>query len=165
MSTTPRLNAPYILSNQTQKEITHNLALNILDALVQPVAKDRDLSAPPGSPAEGDVWIVGAGASGAWSGQEKKLAQFIGGAWGFYAPAAGYRVYIEDEGLDGVYDGADWQVGVSVVTAVKVGGNQVVGSRQAAIPDAAGGSAVDAEARTALNALLAACRSHGLIAS
>ncbi|WP_138379154.1 DUF2793 domain-containing protein [Luteithermobacter gelatinilyticus] len=48
---------------------------------------------------------------------------------------------------------------------VTVGGAQVLTSRQPAIADAAGGATVDAEARTALNALLAACRNHGLIAT
>lgn len=37
-------------------------------------------------------------------------------------------------------------------------------AQQAAIPDAAGGATIDAEARTALNALLAAARLYGLIA-
>lgn len=43
------------------------------------------------------------------------------------------------------------------------GGNKVVGSRQAAVADAAGGAVVDAEARAALNDLLAKLRTHGLI--
>lgn len=43
--------------------------------------------------------------------------------------------------------------------------NQVVGTRGAAVADASGGATVDAEARTALNALLARLRTHGLIAT
>lgn len=53
------------------------------------------------------------------------------------------------------------QVDVSV--NYLVGGTQVVGAQQVAIPDAAGGATVDAEARAAINALLAAARLHGLI--
>ena len=45
-----------------------------------------------------------------------------------------------------------------------IGGNKVVGSRQAAVADAAGGVVIDAEARAALNDLLAKLRTHGLIA-
>jgi hypothetical protein len=52
---------------------------------------------------------------------------------------------------------------VDVSSHYAVAGTQVVTSQQAAIPDAAGGIVVDTEARTALNALLAALRIHGLI--
>ena len=43
---------------QAQKHVTHNEALRILDTLVQLAVLDRDLTAPPGSPAEGERWIV-----------------------------------------------------------------------------------------------------------
>lgn len=52
---------------------------------------------------------------------------------------------------------------VDVTTNYKVGGAQVVSARGAAVPDAAGGATVDAEARTAINTLLARLRAHGLI--
>jgi len=51
-----------------------------------------------------------------------------------------------------------------VATSYKVAGTQVVSARGAAILDATGGVTVDAEARIAINTLLAACRTHGLIA-
>lgn len=47
----------------------------------------------------------------------------------------------------------------------KVDSTQVVTNRQAAVPDATGGATVDAEARAAINALLARLRTHGLISS
>lgn len=52
---------------------------------------------------------------------------------------------------------------VDVTGHYEVDGVQVVADQQAAIPDAAGGVTVDAEARAAINALLAAVRTHGLI--
>lgn len=52
---------------------------------------------------------------------------------------------------------------VDVSSHYEVAGTQVVGAQQAAIPDAAGGTTVDTEARAALNALLAELRTHGLI--
>ena len=52
---------------------------------------------------------------------------------------------------------------VDVSGEYKVGGTQVVGSQQPAIPDATGGATVDVEARAALNQLLAELRTHGLI--
>ena len=60
---TARLALPYILANQAQKEVTHNQALALLDALVHLAVQDRDLASPPASPADGACYLVAAGAS------------------------------------------------------------------------------------------------------
>ena len=57
-------------------------------------------------------------------------------------------------------DGIDLDSGDSY----KVAGTQVLQGQGAAVPDAAGGVTIDAEARTAVNDLLARVRAHGLIA-
>jgi hypothetical protein len=80
-----RLALPYILTQQAQKEVAHAAGLNRLDALVKPVAQQVGLNAPPGSPADGQCWIVGTSLAGAWSAQANRLAQRIGGAWVFHA--------------------------------------------------------------------------------
>ena len=49
--------------------------------------------------------------------------------------------------------------------AVWQGAAKVLGTQGAAVADASGGATVDAEARTALNALLARLRTHGVIAT
>lgn len=54
---------------------------------------------------------------------------------------------------------------VDVSGHYEVSGTQVVTAQQAAIPDASGGVTIDTEARSALNALLAALRVHGLIST
>ena len=51
---TTHLLLPYILAAQAQKHVTHNEALRILDGLVHLSVLDRDLTAPPGSPGDGD---------------------------------------------------------------------------------------------------------------
>jgi hypothetical protein len=58
---TTHLLLPYILAAQAQKHVTHNEALRILDGLVQLSVLDRDLAAPPASPADGDRYIVASG--------------------------------------------------------------------------------------------------------
>ncbi len=105
---TPRLTLPYIETQQAQKEVTHNVALNRLDALTQLVIEDRDLATPPASPVEGRVYIVASSASGVWVGQEGKLAQFIGGVWQFYAPATGWQGWLKDEKIQVFYTGSSW---------------------------------------------------------
>ena len=58
LDTTPNLGLPYIMAAQSQKHVTHNEALRALDAIVQLSVLDRDLAAPPGSPANGDRYIA-----------------------------------------------------------------------------------------------------------
>lgn len=55
--------------------------------------------------------------------------------------------------------------GTCEANSYKVAGVQVVGSQQATIADPAGGITIDAEARTAIVAILTALKTHGLIAS
>lgn len=50
------------------------------------------------------------------------------------------------------------------VTELRVNGMKVVGAKQPAISNPAGGTVIDIEARDVLNQLLTAMRSHGLIA-
>lgn len=70
-----------------------------LDALVQPRVVDKDLSAPPGSPADGAVYIVGASPSGAWSGHVNDLARYstVLAAWEFITPKSGWTTWVIDE--------------------------------------------------------------------
>lgn len=54
-------------------------------------------STPPGSPTNGNVWIVGAGATGDWAGQaEDTLAFRIDDAWIFKTPYEGLAVFDGD---------------------------------------------------------------------
>lgn len=106
MSTT-RLGLPEISQSQAQKEVTHNQALWMLDCLVMASVKDRT-NAPPGSPSEGDVYLVTATASGDWAGHEDDLAHYYSDAWHFYSPGEGWQVYVQDEDAWYVYGGSSW---------------------------------------------------------
>ena len=58
MDHTARLTLPFIMPSQAQKHITHNEAIQALDALVQPVVESRVVATPPATPLEGEAWIV-----------------------------------------------------------------------------------------------------------
>ena len=105
---TTHLLLPYILAAQAQKHVTHNEALRILDGLVQLSVLERDLTAPPGSPADGDRYIVASGAAGDWAGWDMNVALWTDGAWLRLPPRAGWRAWVEDEDLLLVYDGSGW---------------------------------------------------------
>ncbi|MBC7286018.1 DUF2793 domain-containing protein, partial [Hoeflea sp.] len=63
---------------------------------------------PPGSPTDGDRYIVGSGATAAWAGWDLNVALWTDGAWLRLPPRTGWRAWVEDEGLLLVYDGAGW---------------------------------------------------------
>ncbi|MCQ0091342.1 DUF2793 domain-containing protein [Roseovarius sp. M141] len=105
---TTNLALPYILAAQAQKHVTHNEALRLLDGLVQLSVLDRDLTAPPGSPADGDRHIVASGATGDWAGWDQNVALFTDGAWLRLPPRTGWRAWVEDEGVLLVFGAAGW---------------------------------------------------------
>src|SRR5690606_38175521 len=107
---TTHLLLPYILAAQAQKHVTHNEALRILDGLSQLSVLDRDLTAPPVSPADGDRYIVGSGATGDWAGWDLNVALWTDGAWLRLPPRTGWRTWVEDEALLLVWTGAVWEV-------------------------------------------------------
>jgi hypothetical protein len=97
MDATSNLSLPFIVAAQAQKHVTHNEALRVLDAVVQLSVLDRDLTAPPVSPAEGARYIVAGSPTGAWAGHAGSIAAFQDGAWAFYAPEEGWRAWVADE--------------------------------------------------------------------
>ncbi|MDB5561195.1 MAG: hypothetical protein JWN11_613 [Hyphomicrobiales bacterium] len=125
MDQSANLNLPYIMPSQAQKHITHNEAIRALDALVQLVIVDRDLAAPPVTPADGACYIVAASATGAWAGKSTQIAAFQDGGWQFYPPNPGWRAWIIDENQLAVWSGSAWIVAAvrSVNPAALVGVN------------------------------------------
>ncbi len=108
MDATSNLNLPFIMAAQAQKHVTHNEALRALDALVQLMVLDKDLSAPPGSPAEGARYIVGSSPTGAWSGQAGRIAAYQDAAWAFHPPREGWAAWVADEDKLYVWSGTAW---------------------------------------------------------
>ena len=108
MSSTPHLALPLLAAAQARKHVTHNEALASLDALVHLAVKERDRSLAPGSPAEGDRYLIGAGATGAFAGHDDHIALFDLGIWRFFPPGPGWRAYVEAEDRIVVFDGAQW---------------------------------------------------------
>jgi hypothetical protein len=75
---------------QAQKHVTHNEALERLDLLVQLVVEGFDATTPPAAPQSGQIWALGAGATGEWSGQDGTLAAWQAGGWQFMSPQPGW---------------------------------------------------------------------------
>lgn len=77
------------------------------DDLVMCGVINSTLATPPGSPSNGDRYIVAASPTGAWAGQAGKLAVYYGAAWTFYTPKVGWSVRCAVKGrLD--HNGTAW---------------------------------------------------------
>ena len=165
MDATPRWSLPLLFAGQAQKEIFHNEALMLVDALLHGRVESADLGAPPTDPAVGQCWIVAAPAEDAWGGEVGSIACWPEGGWRFVAPRAGLRMAVGAQGQALFHDGSDWRAGAIRDDGLYQADEKVAGPRQPAIAGPAGGSVIDAQARATIAAILAALRAHGLIAS
>ncbi|WP_158971824.1 DUF2793 domain-containing protein [Chachezhania sediminis] len=104
----PRLALPLLQGSQAQKHVTVNEALSRLDLVVQMQLQAVDATVPPGSPAEGEAHGVGIGATGAWAGQDSKVAAWLAGGWEFLVPAAGWLAWDVADAAVKVWDGTAW---------------------------------------------------------
>lgn len=164
-SSTDRLGLPLLAAAQAQKETTHNEALALADIAMQAVVQSVAPASVPPAPTAGQCWIVGASASGAWSGRAGALAAWTAGGWRFVAPFEGMRAWSIADGAEARYAAGAWTIGRVGATMLSIGGQQVVGARGAHVVPPAGGTTVDTEARAAIAAILSRLEAHGLIAS
>jgi hypothetical protein len=107
---TTNLQLPYLEAGQAQKHVTVNEGLRVLDALVQAGAISRTVTAQPGAPADGAVYILPAGKTGAaWGAMTNfAIAYYRDGVWAQLTPREGWTVYVKDEDQHVVYSGAAW---------------------------------------------------------
>lgn len=124
--------------------------LRVVDGLVQAHVLDKDLAAPPASPANGAMYIVAASPTGAWAGQAGRLARYYtaqssGPAWEFVTAKKGWRVHVEDENVDYQYNGATWVQ----VSAAFAGGTLSSALNEAPIVTLASAATVDIGAAAA----------------
>jgi hypothetical protein len=88
--------------------------LRAIDALLMCSVINRTTSAPPGSPANGDAYIVQATGSGAWTGHDNAIAIWTtdnpasAGEWEFYAAAGGVLVYSVADTSMYFWNGTAW---------------------------------------------------------
>ena len=105
-SVSANLNLPFLAAAQAQKHVTHNAALELLDALVQLTIVAFDASTPPASPQDGQVWALGPAPVNEWAGMAGRLAIRANGGWAFVMPRQGW---LASHGASlHAYDGSAW---------------------------------------------------------
>src|SRR5271157_3053427 len=96
--------------------------LRTQQVLIQPNVISLALSTPPGSPVNGNTYIVGAAPTGLWAGQANSIAYWAvdpqdgpsitpniaTGAWEFYTPLAGWSIFDNLTGLTWRFSGTAW---------------------------------------------------------
>lgn len=106
-------------ANQTTVTAT---AIAVLDASFAGVmVKSLTTSTPPGSPSSGDRYIVGASATGAWSGWDDYFALYHNAAWIGVPPKEGWTVRLEGTTERWRYDGSAWVEASSEIGTVTTG--------------------------------------------
>lgn len=117
MSTEPNTGLTYQEPGSLQTDALQNELVNYLGVWLNCAVQSVGDTVPPGSPVNGDRYIVGTSATGAWATHDDKLAVYRGG-WTFYAPGEGVTVH-------NLGDGADWINEGSGGWAVKAGGGGI----------------------------------------
>lgn len=113
--TFPVSGGPKLKEGGVTNEQNANKALALIERMASLQIKDKDLATPPAI-VDGESYIVGTSATGAWSGKDAQVAVAIGGAWSFInpntAPYSPCLCYVEDETAWWFWDktAAAWQL-------------------------------------------------------
>lgn len=109
MTTSARLGITQLASTQNDRSVTVNEAIAILEAFGGYIqAKSVGDNSPPGSPAEGDIYVVGTAGTGAFSGHNKAVALYYNAAWVFRSAIEGMLAYSQAADTWSKFDGTSW---------------------------------------------------------
>lgn len=92
-----------------EDDMTNNLIK--IGAIIRLTVKDKDLTAPAGSEAEGDVLLVATGGSGSFLSKDGQIAIRKGAGWLFVEPKEGWEAWVQDENCKYTFNGSSWVKG------------------------------------------------------
>ena len=118
MSETYQFKLPLLQAAQAQKHVTVNEALTRLDALAQLRVQSRNADVPA-APVDGQAYIVPVGATGAWVGQEHRVALYLNGGWDFVAASDGWSAWVVDETAELRFGAGAWDHAITSVDPTK----------------------------------------------
>lgn len=94
MTVTPGLGLPEHANAGINGHVTANTAYRILEAFSSVEINEIRGNTPPGSPIDGDLYILGGSPTGVWSGQGGNLALLVNAAWVFISPKSGMQLMV-----------------------------------------------------------------------
>lgn len=108
MDQTHYLELPYLASHQSQKHVTLNEALTVLDLVVHASVSGVGVEQPPAAAEYGERFLVGTDGEGAFAGQAYDIAVWLDGGWRFYSPKAGWMCWDDSEQRLLVFSQGEW---------------------------------------------------------
>jgi len=84
--------------------------LILVDSLLMLGVVSNVVTAPPGSPTDGDRYIIPSGATGDWAGKTGQVAAWLDSeaVWTYYVPNAGWLSWVAADTTLYVYNGTVW---------------------------------------------------------
>lgn len=105
---TPRLALPLLAPGQISTEAADAQAKRRLDVFTQTVVQAVGTNTPPGSPLNGQIWIVGASPTGAWAGWANDLAYWETTQWVRIGRFTGLEVFNVGDSRRYRWTGSAW---------------------------------------------------------
>lgn len=112
MATTPKFGLGQLVEGQTGGEVKFSEAMLQLDTLLHAKVINATTNTPPGSPTEGDTYLISSSPTGAWSGKAGYITVYFGGQWKFFAKTAGMTIWDASLSVSSafkIWDGSAWR--------------------------------------------------------
>ena len=106
--TTERLKLPYLMPAQAMKHVTHNEALQRIDASLH-LTVDSASATPVEIPSAGMMCLIDDDATRDWTGEDGKLAYWQDGIWQFITPLNGWLAWFATDETLRVYQSGSWE--------------------------------------------------------
>lgn len=92
----PNSGIPYVPEGTLDPAAGLNDAIDVIDGLLQTAVISMNLTAPPGAPSNGDLYVVDSPATGAWAGHENDVARYVteGTFWQFFEAGTQVRLVV-----------------------------------------------------------------------
>lgn len=86
--------------------------MRAMDMFAMPNVKGYRTNTPPGSPADGDAYIIGAAPTGAWAGKAGLLTRYssVAVTWEFFTPKNGWMIQANSARETYRYTASAWEV-------------------------------------------------------
>lgn len=100
---TPRYGFGLVDPSASDKTVAINAFIEDAEAVFGGFVKSRSTPVPPASPAQGDTYIVPAGATAAWANLTGSVVRYRGTGWRFYPATVGMVYEVENENYATVF--------------------------------------------------------------
>ncbi len=110
MTTSDHIGIEDVTEGALQAHVPHNEAVHLLDIVARKAIKDR-ISATPGSPTSGDLYVITGTPTGQWltdNAADEDVAIWLGARWHYFTPKEGWLMRVVDENVWTYYNGSAW---------------------------------------------------------